>query len=127
MDILTKIAEQRIQEAINNGYFNNLPNSGRLLRLHEDGLIPAELRIAYKVLKNAGFIPPELELRKEIISLRSLIDTIDDNKERIKKLRELNFKLLRLNESLGRDLDLDNFPVYGSKIWENSLNGRKRY
>ena len=111
MDIFTKIAEQRIQEALKHGEFNNLENRGRPLDLKEDPWLPQDLRLAYKVLKNAGCLPPELELRKEIISLRDLIDTLDDNKERLSKIRQLNAKLLALNTRLDR-------PVYLDNLWD---------
>ena len=39
--------------------------------------------IAYRVLKNANCIPPEMELKKEILSLRDLIMFLDDEKERL--------------------------------------------
>jgi hypothetical protein len=121
MEIFRKIAEQKIQEAIRNGEFDNLSNAGKPLDLHEDTSIPEDLRIAYKILKNAGCVPPELELRNEIISLRSLINTIDDDKERLKRLRELNFKILKLNELCGRDIDLEIFPEYEKRIYEKYL------
>jgi len=107
MDIFQKIAEERISEAMEQGEFDNLPGSGKPLNLEEDLYIPDELRIAYKVLKNAGCLPPELELRKEIISLRKLLETINDNKERLRKIRELNFKLLKLNTIRKRPFYID--------------------
>ena len=121
MEILEKIAERRIREAIENGEFDNLPNQGKPLRLHEDSCIPEELRMSYKVLKNAGCIPPELELRKEITSLRSLIDTLDDNKGRLKRVRELNFKLLKRNEMRKKPVTGENVPEYEEKIYSKLL------
>jgi len=97
MDIFQKIAERKIKEAMERGEFNNLMNEGKPLSLEEDALVPEELRIAYKVLKNAGCLPPELEIKKEILSLSELINNIDDDKERLKKIRQLNFRLLKLN------------------------------
>lgn len=44
--------------------------------------VPAELRMAYKVLKNAGFVPPEVEMRKEIVSLREMPGQQEDDAER---------------------------------------------
>ncbi len=59
--MLDFIAEQRIAEAIENGDFDDLPGSGKPLELDDDSLVPEELRLAYRVLKNAGFVPPEIE------------------------------------------------------------------
>lgn len=116
MDIFQRIAERKIQEAIENGEFDNLPNRGKPLKLDDDIHVPEELRAAYRILKNGGFIPPELELRNEVISLRRMIDSLDDNEERIKKIRELNFKILKLNELRKRPFNLEDFPEYEEKI-----------
>ena len=119
MDIFARIAEQRIREAIENGEFEDLKGMGKPLDLGDESWIPEDLRMAYRILKNAGCLPAELELRKEVLNLRELINTIDDNKERIKKIRELNFKLLKLNELRKKPLHLDNFPEYEDKFCKN--------
>ncbi len=116
MDIFLKIAERKIQEAMDNGEFDNLPNKGKPLNMDDDLFIPQDLRLTYRILRNADCLPPELELRNEIISLRKMIDSLDDDKERIKKIRELNFKILRLNEMRKRPFNLEDFPEYEKKI-----------
>ena len=116
MEIFSKIAEQKIREAIERGDLDHLENSGRPLNLEDETWIPEDLRSAYRVLKNAGCIPPELELRKEVLNLRELLDTIADDKERLRKIRELNFKLMKLGEMRKRPLNLDQFPEYEEKI-----------
>jgi hypothetical protein len=121
MDAFEKIAERKIQEAIRNGEFDNLLNRGRPIDLDEDCLVPPELRMAYRVLKNSECIPPELEIRNEIISLRSMINSLDDDKERMKKIRELNFKLLKLNELRKKPLDIEDFPEYQDKIYRKFI------
>ena len=122
MDIFAKIAEQRIREAIENGEFDNLEGMGKPLDLSDESWIPEDLRMAYRVLKNAGCLPAELELRKEVMNLRDLINTIDDNQERLKKIRELNFKLLKLNELRKRPIHLENFPEYEDKIYRKIID-----
>jgi len=72
--------------------------------------------MAYRILKNAGCIPPELEFRNEVVNMCSLMNTIDDDKERIKKLRELNFKLLKLNLTRKKPLNFEDFPEYEGKF-----------
>ncbi len=118
MDIFSKIAEQRIKEAIENGEFENLENTGRPIAFEEETWVPEDLRTAYRVLKNSGCIPPELQLRKEVLSLRDLINTIDDDSERLRKIRELNFKLMKLGEMRKGPLNIDRFPEYEKKIYE---------
>ena len=63
LNLLDQIAEARIQEAVNAGLLRNLPGEGQPLRLEDTSAVPGELRVAYRVLKNAGFLPPELPLR----------------------------------------------------------------
>jgi len=107
MDIFRKIAEERIKEAMEKGMFDDLPGKGKPIHLEDETWIPEDLRIAYRLLKKANFLPPELELRKEIVNLRRLIDTIDNDKERLRRLRELNFKIMKLNLSRGSSLRVD--------------------
>ena len=121
MNIFAKIAEQRIREAIENGEFENLKGMGKPLDLGDESWIPEDLRMADRILKNAGCLPAELELRKEVMNLRELIDTIDDNKERIKKIRELNFKLMKLNELRKKPLYVENFPEYEDKFCKKMI------
>ena len=121
MDIFAKIAEQRIREAIERGEFDNLEGRGKPLDLRDESGVPEDLRMAYKILKNAGCLPAELELRKEVMNLRDLLHTIDDNQLRIRKIRELNFKLLKLNEMRKKPFHLDNFPEYEEKIYKNLI------
>ena len=61
--VIQSIAEQRIAEAQQQGAFDNLPGAGRPLQLEDDSHIPPELRMAYKVLRNAGCLPPEMQDR----------------------------------------------------------------
>ena len=110
------IAEQRIREAIERGEFDRLPGAGRPLRLEDDSMVPPELRAGYRILKNAGCLPPELELRKEILTLRDLIRAIEDDGEKNARIRELNYKLLKLNIMSGRTIDLDAFPEYRERL-----------
>jgi len=61
MFALEWIAERRIAEAVSQGAFDRLPGAGRPLELDDDALVPEELRIAHRILKNAGFVPREVE------------------------------------------------------------------
>ncbi len=112
MDIFSKIADERIRRAMEEGEFEDLEGAGRPLKLEDETWIPEDLRMSYRILKNAGCIPPELEKRKEILNLREMMNTIDDDGERLRKLRELNFKLLEFNMMRRRPLSLEDFPEY---------------
>jgi hypothetical protein len=122
--LLEKIAEKKIREAIERGEFANLPGAGKPLRLEDDSMIPEDLRVAYKILKNAGCIPPELELRREIVTLRDLLRSIEEEDGKREKIRELNYKLLKLNIIAKRTVNLDDFPEYKDRI-HKKLAGRE--
>lgn len=117
MNILAILAERKILEAIARGELDNLPGSGQPLR-RDEGLdaVPEELRMAYKILKNAGFVPPEVELRKEIVTLQELIEGIEDDAEKQQKRRELNAKLIRLSLMMKRPLHLEQALEYRDRI-----------
>src|SRR6516165_10112831 len=97
MDFLHRIAEERIQEAQREGLFDDLPGKGKPLNLDEDTAVPEDLRLSFKILKNANCLPIEMELRKEIYNLRQLLDAAIDPETRKELRRELNLLTLRFN------------------------------
>ena len=58
--MMDQIAERKIAEAMARGELDDLPGAGRPLDLDDDKDVPEELRMAYRVLKNAGFAPEEV-------------------------------------------------------------------
>jgi hypothetical protein len=54
------LAERKIAEAIANGELDELPGAGKPLTLDDDALVPEDLRMAYRILKNAGYAPEEV-------------------------------------------------------------------
>jgi hypothetical protein len=92
---LDLLAEQRIREAQENGEFDDLPGAGSPLDLGDDALVPEELRAAYRLLKNAGFLPPELEAHREIREVEQLLRTIEDGAERSHLVARINYLLTR--------------------------------
>jgi len=95
MDFFQKIAEEKIQEAMRRGEFDNLPGAGKPLPPDDLDRVPEELRTGYKILKNAGLIPEEMQLRKDMISLADLIAVCKDDTERSRLQKELTAKKLR--------------------------------
>jgi hypothetical protein len=61
MFVLDFLAEQKIAEAVSRGELDGLPGAGRPLDLDDDALVPEDLRVAYRILRNAGFVPREVE------------------------------------------------------------------
>jgi hypothetical protein len=68
------IAEKKIAEAIARGELDDLPGAGKPLELDDDAHVPEDLRVAYRILKNAGFVPPELESLRELGQLERLVN-----------------------------------------------------
>lgn len=76
MWLLDQWAERHILDAQRKGEFDNLPGNGQPLILDDDSHVPAELRAGYRMLKNAGCLPPEIEQRKEAVELSHLLATV---------------------------------------------------
>ena len=112
------IAERKIQEAILNGELDNLPGKGKPLQLDDESGIPEELRLAYKILKNADCLPPELELKKEIVQLRDLLQGLEDVEEKYRLMKRLNFQIMKLNMMRRASPLLEENQVYYEKVIE---------
>ncbi len=78
MWIIDQWAERHIEDALRDGAFDNLPGRGEPLVLDDDSHIPVELRTGYRLLKNAGCLPPELEIRKEALELQDLLRSVQE-------------------------------------------------
>jgi len=99
MNIFEQIAENRIRQAQEEGFFDNIPGKGRPFEFTDDSSTPEDLRLCHKLLQNANCLPPEMELRKEIYSLRQLMEETRDEESRIRIQRKLNRALISLGES----------------------------
>src|SRR5262245_47339349 len=94
---LEAIAESKIREAIERGELADLPGQGQPIDLSDDSLLPEELRMGYRVLKNAGVLPPELEVRKQIHGLEQLLLCMESGDGRSQAVRRLNLLRARLD------------------------------
>lgn len=92
-----KLIEEKIREAIEKGEFDDLPGKGKPLDLDAYFATPADLRLGYSVLKSAGCAPVEVELLKEIESLKSQLAACDDERKRQALGAEIESKTLKLN------------------------------
>lgn len=92
-----RIAEKRIEAAISMGELDGLPGQGQPLRLEEDELVAPEIRMAYRVLKNAGYIPEEVILRKEIARIEELMVGLEDGEIRARAIARLNLLSAKLS------------------------------
>ncbi|PWC14815.1 hypothetical protein DDT52_20460 [Brenneria roseae subsp. roseae] len=97
MWLIDEMVERHIARALQEGAFDNLPGSGRPLALDDDSAVPPDLRVAYRLLKNAGCLPVELQERKEALELTDILRTIcresPDYQEASQRLRVLELSL----------------------------------
>ena len=82
------IAERRIAEAIAAGELDDLPGAGRPLELDDDAQVPEDLRAAYRILKNAGYVPPEVQNLNQIAQLERLVNDAPQG-ERLRVLKKI--------------------------------------
>jgi hypothetical protein len=121
---LDAIAERRIREAQERGEFEDLPGAGAPLEPEDYALVPEELRAAWRVLKNSGFLPPELQVYREIREVEQLLQRVADDGERARLMSRINFLLGR--SAVGRrhgDLRVD--EQYFERIAERLEQLRK--
>ena len=118
MEFLYRIAENRILEGIDTGAFDNLQGKGKPLVLEDDSHIPPELRMVYKIMKMADCVPPELEIRKEIIRLQDLVASLPDEAEKLRQMRRLNFLIMKLGMTRKMSPILEEHELYTPKILE---------
>jgi hypothetical protein len=122
---LERVAEERIREAVQRGEFENLPGSGKPLNLEDDRHIPDDLRLAYKVLKNADCLPPELELKKEIRTAEELLDALTDEGEKYRQMKKVNFLIMKLNMMRKGSVQWEEQQRYYERILEK-VGGDRR-
>jgi hypothetical protein len=104
MDPLHQLAERKIEEAVREGLLDNLLGRGRPLVLEDLSRVPPELRASWILLKRHGFLPPELEARKEWLRLEDLLAACTDPGERDEHARQswLRYRLLLEQRSGGQ-------------------------
>ena len=131
MDFFTKLAENRILEAMKAGEFDNLRGKGQPLDLNDDSHIPPELRMAYKILKNADCLPPELETQKEIRQTEELLAGMEDTAEKYQTMKKLNFLIMKLNTLRNTSINLEMPQIYMAKLTDRfgkpCKDGRRRF
>jgi Domain of unknown function (DUF1992) len=99
MDAWNFIAERKIQEAMEEGAFDQLEGMGEPLDLREDPFEDSSLRMAHRLLKNNGFAPAwiqeskEIEIESRLLRARTEV-SIDDFRSRVDAL---NRRILAFN------------------------------
>jgi hypothetical protein len=107
-DVLDLIAERKIREAIRRGELDDLrsaPSFGKPQRLDDLAHVPPALRSSVLLLRNAGVLPEEVELRRGIRRIEDLLEHCTEPEEVPELRRRLSAKKLRLKTLLGRLAD----------------------
>ena len=90
MDVIDKM----VQKSVEKGDFDNLKGLGKPINIEEDFLTPQDKKMEYKILKNAGFIPKEIQglakVKKEILKvIEDATMSEEEKRERLVELRVL--------------------------------------
>jgi hypothetical protein len=88
--LFDKLVEQKIREAQRAGEFDRLEGAGRPINLDAYFSTPEDLRAGYAVLKNAGVLPEEAQLRGDINGLKERLNACEDPHERERLTRSLS-------------------------------------
>jgi hypothetical protein len=112
------IAERRISEAIRKGQLDVEGWRNKPLPMTNDYLVPEELRMAHKILKNAGYLPPEIETKKEIQQIEDLLATCEDERTRVKQIKKLSYLMMKLSSMKGDTLNIENQEEYYRQVVE---------
>lgn len=111
-----KIVEEKIREAIERGDFDDLEGMGRPLEKEEPARIAPELRLAYKIMKNADLLPPEIQTLKEIERIESLLPGIDDENEKYRYVRKMNSLVTEFNLMRNTSVSLEKKQYYFDRL-----------
>ena len=118
MDSLAFLAEQKIAQAMREKDFNSPKWKNKPLPLEDDRFVPDDLKMAYKILKNSGYLPPEIEERKEIQKLEDLIIKTEDEHERLKQMKKLNVLLMKVDANRSFSSNISHQQDYYRKVVE---------
>ena len=88
------------------------------LPMTNDYLVPEELRMAHKILKNAGYLPPEIETKKEIQQIEDLLATCEDEGTRVKQMKKLSYLMMKLSSMKGDTLNIESQEEYYRQVAE---------
>jgi hypothetical protein len=91
---IEKSIEEKIQQAIARGEFDNLKGAGKPLDLNNYFNTPEDVRMGYSILKSNDFVPEEVEMLKEINFLREKIESCAEPEEKRKLVKTFNEKSL---------------------------------
>ena len=116
---IDRIVEEKIQKAQQEGKLSNLPGHGKPLEIEDDSGIPEDLRLAHKILKNAGCVPKELEDHVKIRQTEDLLLATPDAQGKLRAMKRINILKAKIQKE-GRDTDIFDIP----EAYQGSLISR---
>ena len=108
-----KLVEQKIREAQEAGEFDDLEGAGRPVNLEAYFNTPEGLRAGYALLKNAGVLPQEAVVVKELNEAAARLEACRDEaeRERLRRVvRDLQLKYDLWVERNGGGLIRSEYP-----------------
>ncbi len=92
-----EVIRQWVQKVEQTGELRNTPGFGQPFNFN-DGFLetPTELRMAYKILKDAGYVPAEIEMVQRLATLREQLDATPGEAEK----RDLKIKIAELQQKV---------------------------
>ncbi|SDO73257.1 protein of unknown function [Desulforhopalus singaporensis] len=118
MESIAFIAEQKIVQAMKERDLTASKWKNKPLPLDDDRLVPDDLKMAYKLLKNSGYLPPEIEERKEVQKLEDLIAATEDEHERVRQMKKLNVLLMKVEARRSFTSNIASQQDYYQKVVE---------
>ncbi len=122
MNVLAELAERAIREAQERGEFDGLSGQGRPLRETGDPFMPETLRMAYKVLKNAGYVPKEIQAQREIRSLIECLEQETDESRKMRQIQKVQLFIARAKMEHGGLLQEENETYFRKVVARVTLN-----
>lgn len=113
-----KIADERIEKSMREGEFENLEGAGKPLALEDDSMVPEDLRMAYKILRNSGHVPPQIADEKEIHTIVEMLEQCEDEQTRYRQMQKLNLLITRWNIRYNKPIKFEKHQLYYDKIVE---------
>ncbi|MBM9604615.1 DnaJ family domain-containing protein [Desulfopila inferna] len=127
MESLARIAEQRILEAMKTRKLTSEKWKNKPLPLDDDRHVPDDLKMAYKILKNSGYLPPEIEEKKEVQRLEELIAATEDEHERLRQMKKLNVLLMKIDAKRSKPSNIAQQDDYYRRVVERvTINTKPR-
>jgi len=115
--IVQAIAERKIQQAMTEGTLLDLSHwKDKPLPPDDMADVPDDLRMAYRLLKNAGYVPEEVAMRKEITRIEQLLESCRDEQEKLRQLKKIACLKTKLECRMGRTIQLGEEGPYYNRV-----------